>query len=243
MILKGLRFFSLFIFALFFSNVKSQSINVAGLFPTIDHSGTISNKLDYSFYYFAALPLVNFKKPTLSKDSYFHLLYLEQALSYKVSYKFSLTGSYVYQRANVVYDNYVNENRFYFQAKYKHTLKNIDLTQRLRFDGRFIHNRVTNETPFTHRLRYLIGLDFSINQKLYFTSYEEAFFNTFEKANAVYGENWAYAALGKKLNEKNKIEIGLLYVTWNIGKTNWFNQYYLQATWLTHINLQRTKTK
>jgi hypothetical protein len=223
------------------SVINAQSINVGGVFPTIDHSGTISNKLDYSLYYFAAFPLVNFDKPDVSKDSYFHLFYAEQALSFIVNKKFSLTGSYVYQRENVVYDNYVNENRFYVQAKYKHSIKKVNLTHRLRFDGRFVHNRFTNETPFTHRVRYLIGMDTPINEKLYFTAYEEAFFNTFENAGAVYGENWAYSALGKKLDEKNKIEAGILYVTWNIGKSNWFNQYYFQLTWISHLDFRKKK--
>lgn len=222
-------------------SVKSQSINVGGVFPTIDHSGTLSNKLDYSLYYFAAFPLINFDKPDVSKNPYFHLFYSEQALSYNVNSKFSLTGSYVYQRANVVYDNYVNENRFYLQAKYKHSIKKVNLTHRLRFDGRFIHNRITNETPFTHRLRYLIGMDTPINEKLYFSAYEEAFFNTFNGASAFYGENWAYAGIGKKINSKNKLELGILYVTWNIGSNNWFNQYYLQLTWNTHIDFRKTK--
>jgi hypothetical protein len=223
------------------SSINAQSINVGGVFPTIDHWGTINNKLDYSLYYFAAFPLVNFDKPDVSKNSYFHLFYSEQALSYNVNSKFSLTGSYVYQRENVVYDNNVNENRFYFQAKYKHSIKKVTLTHRLRFDGRFVHNRFTNETPFTHRVRYLIGMDIPINEKFYFTAYEEPFFNTFEDAGAVYGENWAYAALGEKLNEKNKIEAGFLYVTWNIGNQIWFNQYYFQLTWISHLDVRKKK--
>ena len=229
-------------FIIFFTlNTNAQNINVGGVFPTIDHSGNITSKLNYSLYYFGAFPLVNFDKPDISKDSYFHLFYSEQAISYKLTDKFSVTGSYVYQRANAVYDNYVNENRFYVQAKYKHTVKKINLTHRLRFDGRFIHNRFTNETPFTHRVRYLIGLDVPIKEKLYFTTYEEVFFNTSQNAGTVYDENWAYAALGKKLNENNKLEAGILYVTWNIGKNNWFNQYYFQLTWINSINFKKTK--
>ena len=223
------------------ATIKAQSTYVGGLFPAIDHSGTLTNKLDYSLYYFAAFPMVNFNKPNVSKDAYFNLLYLEQALTYKVSSKFSVTGSYLYQRANVVYDNYVNENRFYLQAKYKHSLKKINFTHRLRFDGRFIKNRITNETPFTHRVRYLIGMDVPINDKLYFAAYEEVFFNTFSGANKVYGENWAYAGVGKKLNEKNKLELGVLYVTWNTGGTNWFNQYYVQLTWSSHLDIRKNK--
>lgn len=147
-----------FHFLLFTSNIMSQNIHVAGVFPTIDHSGTINNKLDYSLYYFAAFPLVNLNKPDLKKHTSFLLFYSEQALSYNVNKKLSFTLSYVFQRENAVYTNYVNENRFYLQTKYKHSVNKINLVHRLRFDGRFIHNRFTNETPFTHRLRYLIGL-------------------------------------------------------------------------------------
>jgi hypothetical protein len=220
---------------------NAQSIYIGGVFPTIDHSADLSNKWGYSLYYFSAFPLVSLSKPDFSKDGYFNLFYSEQALSYKVSNRLSLTGSYVYQRANAVYDNYVNENRFYAQAKYKHSLGKLNFTHRLRFDGRFIQNRITNETPFTHRLRYLLGMDAPISEKLYFTMYEEAFFNTFANASAVYGENWAYAAIGKKLNEKNKIEVGILYITWNIGGSNWFNQYYLQLTWINHLDFRKNK--
>lgn len=222
-------------------NGVAQSSYVGGLFPTIDHSGTLSNKLDYGLYYFAAFPLIDFQKTDLSKNAYFNLLYLEQALTYKFSQRFSVTGAYVYQRANVVYDNYVNENRFHIQAKYKHSVKKVNLTHRLRFDGRFIHNTGTNQTPFTHRLRYLIGLETPISEKLYFTAYEEAFFNTFENAGAVYGENWGYAALGKKLNTRNNVEIGLLYITWNTGPQSWYNQYYLQFTWINHLDFRKNK--
>ncbi len=231
-----------FIILLFLSlTAKPQSQYYGGAFPTIDHSGDINNKLGYGLYYFGAFPLANLNKPNISKDANFLLLYSEQSLSYKPSDKFILTGSYVYQRTNAVYDNYVNENRFYVQAKYKHAIKNIKLTHRLRFDGRFIQNRVTNETPFTNRIRYLIGIEVPINEKSYFTAYEEAFFNTFKNANVIYAENWAYAAIGRKLNANNKIEAGVLYITWNTGVSNWFNQYYFQVTWISHLDFRKEK--
>lgn len=223
---------------------RSQSLHYGGVFPTIDHSGDLTPKLGYGLYYFAACPLVNFSKPDISHDTNFLLFYSEQSLSFKTSKYFSFTGAYVYQRANAVYNNYVNESRFHVQAKYKHSIKNLNLTHRVRFDGRFIQNRIINETPFTHRVRYLLGLDFPIKSKkenLYFTGYEELFFNTVSGANPVYEENWAYVALGIKLNERNKIEPGILYITWNVGKTNWFNQYYFQLTWISHLNFTKKK--
>jgi hypothetical protein len=239
--MKQTKLFICFLFFVGF-NTRSQSLYYEGIFPTIDHSGNFNSKLDYGLYYFGAFPIANLNEPNINKDANFLLFYSEQSLTFKVSSKFSFTGSYVYQRANAVYDNYVNENRFYAQAKYKHSLKKTHLTHRVRFDGRFIQNPITNETPFTHRARYLIGLECPLKSKknnLYFTMYEEAFFNTVSNAGTVYEENWAYAALGIKLNEKNKIETGLLYITWNIGKTNWFNQYYLQLTWISHLDFSK----
>lgn len=224
------------------SSLMSQSKHVAGLFPTIDHSATLGHKLSYSVYYFAAFPMVNISSTRSANDSYFHLLYAEQALSFDISDKLSFTGSYVFQRENVVYSNYTNENRFYLQLKFKQNFKSLNLFHRLRFDGRFVQNRMTKETPFTHRVRYLLGVDVPINQKHYFTAYEEAFFNTFKHAGAFYGENWAYAAIGRKLNPNNKVEVGILYVTWNIGANHWFNQYYFQLTWINHLDFRKKQS-
>ncbi len=217
----------------------TQNLNVSGIFPTVDHSGKISTKLDYSLYYFGAFPIININNPNIIKDSYFNLFYAEQALTYKLNSNFSLTGSYLFQRANVVYNNFVNENRFYTQAKYKHSINKFNFTHRFRFDGRFIHDRIKKETPFTHRLRYQLGLDFSLSENLYFTAYEEVFFNTFKASEKIFGENWAYVGVGKKINEKNKIELGLLYITWNLNQKNWFNQFYGQITWINNIDFQK----
>lgn len=228
-----------------FQNLSAQSTQVSGVFPTIDHSGKINKYLDYNFYYFGALPLVNFKNPDISKDAFFLLFYSEQSLSFNVNEHLSFTGSYVYQRENAIADNFSNENRVHVQATYKHAVESVNLKHRVRFDNRFVHNRTTGVTPYTHRLRYLIGFDFPMKTKknnLYFTAYEEAFFNTFENANTVYGENWAYAAVGVKLNEKNKMEMGPLYITWNTGGNNWFHQYYLQLTWVSQFDFTKDKS-
>jgi hypothetical protein len=226
---------------LIFKISNAQNLNIGGIFPTLDHSGKLNTRFEYSLYYFSALTVINFKKDKIESNPYYHLLYAEQALHYNLSEKFIVTSSYVYQRENVFLNNYSNENRFYIQLKYKHTFTKFNITHRMRFDGRFIQNNITNKKPFTHRLRYLIGIDFPINEKTYFTAYEEPFFNTVKNSTPVYNENWAYGAFGKKLNIKNKVEAGLLYVTWNIGNSEWFNQYYLQLTWINLIDFKKKK--
>ena len=242
--MKTNRFLSYLFISFFSISANAQSVNVGGIFPTVDLSGSLNAKLDYGLYYFAAVPLVNFEHPNFSKDANFNLFYSEQSLSYKLNSNLSFTGSYVFQRSNVLSDNYTNENRFYLQSKYKQNFKSFELSHRLRFDGRFIQDRITKSAPFTHRVRYQLGVSKPITENLYFTAYEEAFFNTYKNADVVFGENWSYAAIGKNLNENNKLEAGVLFVTWNTGPKSWFNQYYFQATWISHLAFkQNRKTK
>jgi hypothetical protein len=221
-----------------FHNGEAQSTLVGGVFPTIDFSGSITKKLDYSFYYFGAFPLLTLKHSEFYDTPVMLLFYSEQALTFNPNKQLSFTGSYVYQREKGADHNYINENRLFLQAAFKHSLQAVNFKHRLRFDNRFIHDRVRNETPNTHRLRYLIGLDFPIKSKggdLYFAAYEEVFLNTFKNATAVYAENWSYMALGIRLNGGNKMEAGPLYITWKTAGGNWFHQVYLQMTWISQL--------
>ena len=104
--------FSIAIILMAFQITKAQSIYKSGVFPTIDHTGTISKKIDYSIYYFGAFPIVNFTNTNEPKDANFLLFYSEQALTLNVKKRLSFTGSFVYQREYVNNDNYSNENRF-----------------------------------------------------------------------------------------------------------------------------------
>jgi hypothetical protein len=231
-----------FLFSGFISLLPAQSVYVGGIFPTIDHSGSISRRLDYSLYYFGAFPLVNLNKPNISGNPNFLMFYSEQTLTYNANPNLSFSGSYVYQRENVTKASYVNENRLHFQASLKQDFGNNKLRHRLRFDNRFIQNRNTGKSPYTHRLRYLIGVDVPIKtpkNNLYFTAYEEGFFNTYENAPIIFGENWAYAALGVRFNKIHKIEVGPIYISWYTGNNSWFNQFYIQCSWISHLNLEK----
>jgi hypothetical protein len=176
----------------------------------------------------------------------FFVFYSEQALTYKLNYHLSFTGSYVYERQHPVESNYRNENRFYLQSTYKYYLGKTSLKHRLRFDGRFIENRTTGQTPFTSRVRYLIGLSTPLQKtkdNLYFTAYNEFFFNTYKASNTIYSENWAFAGIGIKTAKEGNFELGPLYIFW-LNNSAWkdlTNFYYLQFAWSTHIDLRRKK--
>lgn len=240
--LRRIRLFTIGLFSFFAFNSFSQSQYVLGVFPTLDHSGVLNKKLNYNFYYFGAFPLIDINSPDIKTQAQFLMLYLEQSITYQIRSGWSVTGSYVYQQSNVNSPAPTNENRFYIQSAYSHKAFGWHLKHRLRWDARWIKNPYTGEVPFTQRLRYFIGMEKNLSQKnpsIYFTLYEELFFNTSKGANPLFEENWAYMAIGKKLNEHHKLEAGVLYITWLNGVNSWYNQFYLQLTWSSTMDWKR----
>lgn len=234
--------FVLLISSKYFFSQPSQHF---GVFPTIDHSGTINNKLDYSLYYFGAFNLLNSEVNGVKEKANLFAFYSEQALTFNATANLSFTGSYVYERQRPLESNYRNENRFYVQGAYKYDLNRTSLKHRLRFDGRFIENRITGDSPFTSRLRYQFGIKTPLQKesdKIYFSAYNEFFFDLNKSSTAIYSENWAYAGLGFKLNKSNTIETGPLYIFWVNNKQNDLTNFlYLQVTWVSHLDFRKQK--
>lgn len=232
-----------FTFLISIQFLNAQERQHFGVFPTIDHSGTLTDKLDYSLYYFGAFNLINSSINGIKEPSNFFAFYAEQALTYKVNSNVSFTGSYVYERQYPTDNNYRNENRFYLQTTYKYNLNRTSIKHRLRFDGRYIQDKITGKSPFTSRLRYQIGIKTPLKKdsnKIYLTAYNEFFFNLDKSATAIYGENWAYTGIGFNLDKNNTIETGPLYIFWVNNKQNDLsNFYYLQLTWINHLDFRK----
>ncbi len=238
-----MKIFSLVFAVLFVSEVQCQNINHYGLFPTIDHSGALSNGWSYSLYYFDAFNLTSDKVDNTADNPGYFLFYAEQAISYKASKKLSLTASYVFQKQEPLdKQNSVSENRFYLQATYKSPIGKGELKNRLRYDGRFIEDKTTNTWPYTSRIRYQLGISYPLGDNFYFSAYNEMFFNTFKNPVAVYAENWAYAGIGIRTKSTGSWEIGPLYIFWVSNKSrDLLNFYYLQLTWITHLDFRKQK--
>jgi len=238
-LVAGLLFFNL--------SLNAQNSFHFGLFPTIDHSGTISKKFDYSLYYFGGFNLINSEVNGVKEPANFFVFYSEQAVTYKINQHLSFTGSYVYERQHPTESNYRNENRFYLQSTYKYNLNRTTLKHRLRYDGRFVQDKATGEAPYTSRIRYLFGLSTPLTKaddRIYFSAYNEFFFNTYKAATAIYGENWAYAGVGFKTKKAGNFEAGPLYIFWvNNSKNDLTNFLYLQLTWATHFDFTKKKDK
>lgn len=229
-----LSFVSVFIL---FNTAHSQNINYFGLFPTLDLGGKISDKWGYNVYLFDAIKPYNSTTNQAEDKNRSLYIYGEAGLSYNITDKLSITAAYVHERQNPFSSNYRVENRLFQQLTLKLPFGKTELKQRLRFDERFVQNRTTGETPFTHRLRYLIGIKHPLTNKMYVTAYSEAFFNTTQGKSFKFDENWSALQLGFKVNDKNSIEAGLLFVGWiNNSKNDWLNQFYLQTTWVSQLN-------
>jgi hypothetical protein len=237
---------SFLFFSFWAESLNAQNLNFYGLFPVYNQNGLIYKKLDYSLFFFGAINTFEQKIENVSYPSKLFIGYGEAALSYNFTSRFSAAFAYVYERQHPFDSYYRNENRLYQQLTYKHPVSSkATLKHRLRFDERFVQNRSTGETPLTHRLRYLIGIEFPLKKEsdqYYFTAYNEFFFNTFTPRDAFYGENWAYAGIGLKTKKVGKFEAGPIYINWvrNAAQDR-LNLWYLQLSWITQINLTKNQ--
>ncbi len=216
---------------------NGQNTSYLGWFPTLDLSGRVADRWNYNLYLFDAIKLYSNDLNGVRDDARSFFIYGEAGISYQFTDRLSATVAYVHERQNPFRDDYRIENRFFQQLTLQLPVgeKSI-LKQRLRFDERFIGNRLTNETPFTHRLRYLIGFKhFLIQDHLYMIGYSEFFFNTSNRFK--FDENWSALQLGIPLNPWNSIEVGLLFVGWiKNAQNDWLNQYYFQTTWVWQLD-------
>lgn len=224
----------------------AQNINHYGVFPTIDHTGVLSDRWSYGLYYFNAFNVVNEKGEGKEDRPGYFVFYAEQSLSYSLNKTLSVTGSYVYERQNPTRENHRNENRFYIQTTWKPEVDKTRLKFRVRFDGRFIQDPVTKERPFTSRVRFLLGgsRDITANKKFYLTAYNEFFFDTYKDAPVTYSENWAYVGIGARTKKAGNWELGPLYICWVTNSDrDLLNFYYLQLSWITTLDFRKPKIK
>lgn len=231
---KMKKTFTTIIFSvLFYFPGSAQNISIGGIFPTIDHSGELNKRWSYNSYLFGAM------KPYQSTEGNARPLYLygELGLSYLLADNLWLTGSYVYERQQPFEIKPRNEHRLFQQLTYKIPMHRLSIKQRLRFDERFIENISINQFEFSHRIRYLLGATYDLSNNFYLTSYTEFFINTTSGENFQFNENWSAFQLGYNINQNNSIECGYLFVGWIYNKqTDWFNQHYLQITWVSKLN-------
>jgi hypothetical protein len=209
---------------------RAQSTHSAGVFPTIDHSGKVTRSADYGLYYFLGIPLIELSNTATLNQPSVLLLYAEHAFNYSFNDYLSGTAAYVYQEENAFEPNVLKENRIHLQFAVKHGENGNQFKHRVRHDSRFL------QEAFKHRARYQFSYKKELSTGNYFVLGQEFFIELTDAAPRLYNENWANVCYGIRLGERNSLELGMLYVTWNTGASNWRHQWYFQPTWVSKLD-------
>lgn len=216
---------------LLYAPLAAQNVNRAGVSPAIDYSGQFSRKWSGNFYTFSAFQLYDFSQQKIPREGRYYFLNTEASISYHTSKKLSLSGGFVFQRFIPISRGYLDERRIFIQGSRTHLWDSTVVKQRLRFELMNFSFLSINSGLY-HRLRYRLGIESPISDKLYFTAFIEPFINTSNKINYRWIENWLYVGIGKHRNHRNRLELGGMNISWRLSRGGWFNQFYLQASWI-----------
>lgn len=239
-----------FIFGLIFvCNIAiSQNLTFYGLLPAFNQTGRISKKINYNLFVSTTIDAIDETVNGVEYPATDLQFYMQPSIIYVHSPNLNFAGSYTYQRNNPFNGNFVNEHRLWQQIIFSFPVSKGRLTNRFRFEERFIENKVTKEYPFSTRARYQIGFNMPLKgQKLdknefYFNTYNEFYFSLTGAKNATYSENWTYAGCGYDLGKMGRIELGYLFqvaVRNQQQDLRFFNL--AQIMWVTNFNFKKRK--
>ncbi|WP_228852894.1 DUF2490 domain-containing protein [Aegicerativicinus sediminis] len=138
------------------------------------------------------------------------------------------------------------ENNLWQQMLWTHKLPKSSLSHRLRFEERFIDKIINTNgdlsfqgTKYVSRIRYRATLyiplkKFKNKQSLTFVAYDELFF-TFEdgKLPETLEQNWVFAGLSYKLNDRCSLKSGYNY-THNESRNNLVLDNHIWSTFLNY---------
>jgi len=239
---------SLLLLLLFGNSTFAQNLTFYGLLPSLNQTGRINSKFNYNLFASTTIDAFREQINTVVYPASDMQLYIQTSLIYVVSPKLNFAASYTYQRNNPFNGNYTNEHRFWQQAIFSIPLSNGRITNRFRFEERFIQNKLTQQYPLSTRLRYQLGYNRPLQGKTldkgeyYLNTYNEFYFSLTGAKNAVYSENWSYLGFGLDLGKAGKIELGYLFQTLVRNPTKDVRFLNLcQVTWITNFNKKQVK--
>lgn len=138
-----------------------------------------------------------------------HLLVLN-GLNYHFSDKW--TGSVGFGFLDSYYDDsgqdsqiQVTEKRIYETLTLNNKIRSINLSNRFRLDHRYLDQQGHALTQ--HRFRYRIRVTIPLSKHWFLDAYNETFASISDQK---FQQNWSFSALGYRVNENLKFEIGLL---------------------------------
>jgi hypothetical protein len=221
-------------------------VNLFGILPAISQTGRINDVFDYNLFLSTTVNVTDRTVDGRQFPAGDIQSYLQPSLIYKYSPQLNFAVAYVYQRTNPFDQDHTNENRVFQQAIFSVPVLTGNLYQRVRFEERFITNPMTHETPFSTRLRYMIGYNLPLQGErldpgeFYLNTYNEFYFSTSGRRNAIYSEDWLYGGIGRSTENVGNIEIGPMWQTSVIDtQGHRRNLFLLQILWSTNFDIFR----
>jgi len=226
----------------------SQDLTFYGFLPAFNQTGRISKKFNYNLFVSTTIDAFDEKINGVEYPATDLQFYLQPSIIYVYSPNLNFAGSYTYQRNNPFNGNFVNEHRLWQQVIFSLPISSGRLTNRFRFEERFIENRVTGEYPLSTRARYQVGFNIPLQgrtldkHEFYFDTYNEFYFSLTGAKNATYSENWTYAGCGYDLGKMGRLELGYLFqvVVRNAQQDLRFLNL-AQVMWITNFNFTKKK--
>lgn len=238
---------ALIIVLIFVCNIGfSQNLTFYGLLPAINQTGRISEKVNYNLFISTTIDAFDEKINSVEYPATDLQFYLQPSIIYVHSPNLNFTGSYTYQRNNPFNGNFVNEHRLWQQVIFSLPISSGRLTNRFRFEERFIENKVTGEYPFSTRARYQVGFNIPLQgrtldkHEFYFNTYNEFYFSLTGAKNATYSENWTYTGCGYDLGKMGRLELGYLFqVAVRNAQQDLRFLNLAQVMWITNFNFKK----
>ncbi len=206
----------LIVLVLFLSKtIQGQNLSFTGVLPVLNVTTKFSDRLGYNFFTSTTIDAFSKQINNIVYPSTDLQLYIQPSVIFNTSGNWSYSLSYTYQRNNPFRTIFINEHRLWEQALYTKKYSKFKISNRFRFEQRFIENKQINRYPLSTRLRYQIGFSapFGKKGKYYCTGYNEFYFSLSGPKNATYSENWTYFGLGSSLTNRSKLEFGYLFQT------------------------------
>ena len=223
-------------------SAAAQDLTFYGVLPAFSQTGDINSQIKYNLFVSTTLNAFERQVNGTRYPASNLKLYVQPSIIFIYSPNLNFAGSYTYQRSHPFNDLYVNEHRLWQQVIFSVPLFEGRMTNRFRFEERFIQNRTTGKYPLFTRFRYQVGFNKPLQgrkidpKEIYFNTYNEFYFSLTGEKNAVYSENWTYAGFGYGIGPRSKIEIGYV-LQLSVRNKNQDRQYLhlAQILWATSL--------
>ncbi|TLU94271.1 DUF2490 domain-containing protein [Dyadobacter sediminis] len=197
-------------FLLFFHYSKAQSIEHNG-WVFWSHEQKLAEKWQFSY---------DMQLRSADRFDYANTLLIRPGIGYKIRENQTVTLGYTYFGTWEKEDDkleYEPENRIFEQFEIRNKFKNIPVTNRFRFEQRFMH--MQQEKIFAQRIRYYIqalipvAANPDFTKGIYVCLQNELFLNVQgneQSGRRFFDQNRPYAGTGYRFNKKLDLEAGYM---------------------------------